>query len=78
MIHLKSAFCLLKFCLVSVYSEGELVFLWPDALPDTNQQESFTDLIFSLTTKTPKQGKGRHSRYVGSLTPVPVVPICLQ
>jgi len=37
-------------------NKGELKqFLWPDALPVTNQQESFAGPHLFLTTKTPKE-----------------------
>jgi len=38
-------------------------------LSPTNRYHSL-DPLFSLTTKTLKQGKRHHSLYVGSLTPV--------
>jgi len=43
---------------------------WMPFLSPTSRSHSL-DLIFSLTTKTHEQGKGRHSLYVGSPTPVP-------
>jgi len=46
-------------------------FLWLDALPVANQQESVAGPHLFPTTITPEQGKGRHSLYVGSLMPVP-------
>jgi len=46
---------------------GRMPFLSP-----TSRNHSL-DLIFSLTTNTPKQGQERHSIYVSSPTPYPRV-----
>jgi len=45
------------------------MFMWPDALPVTNQQELLVVPILFLTTKTPEQGKGH--LYVVFPTPLP-------
>ena len=56
-------------CFIVFHGKGELVQSFCGQMPflsPTSRNHSL-DLIFSLTTKTPEQGKGRHSLYVGSL-----------
>jgi len=56
-------------CFIVFHGKGELVQSFCGQMPflsPTSRNHSL-DLIFSLTAKTPEQGKGRHSLCVGSL-----------
>jgi len=66
------------FSMLSMLNKGGIevkFFLWPDAPLSPTSRNHSLDLIFSLTTMTPEQGKGRHSFCIGSPTLVPQVRV---
>jgi len=63
----------ITFCTLTLLNKGKLVQSFCRRMPFlTSTSRNYSpDLNGSLTTKTPEQGKGRHSLYLGSPTPVP-------